>query len=287
MFAFFRFVFLFILTVFVLVVGSSWLGITYLAPKYVTGTLHRATQFPAESSPFSFNPFKPSLSLETFVVFNSPDFMDEAFLDISSARVVLDPSASRDHQLVLDEVHLALRTLTIVRNSEGDVNAKVFSDRALNLAKDISDSFNDIRNRLGPPAQDEVALKTLIKTCHLSLDKVVVIDYKDRSDPYVRTFDLGFDLEVHDVEDLSVVIAPLVKELNSVVGAVVVDAVLYSINRLSLGLFSGELFGQAGKVVEGVSSAGGKVVKGAAQAGGKVLQGTGKIFKGLLGGGDK
>lgn len=215
--AFFRFIFVFIFGLTLLVIGSAWLGVSFLIPKTLTKLVYEVTGFPAKSSAIVFNPLRPSLGLSSLKISNSKEFETaSAFLEVSNAVLVFDPSIYREGTLLVDSVSVVVEQLTCVENSDAIVNFEVFSARGYPLVKALNGYLTEVLAPLNfgstrSPSGEE-GIKLSIKTCRVVLNRVTFVKYDSDQVAQSEDFDVHLDVELYDVEDLASVIAEVLSK---------------------------------------------------------------------------
>ena len=108
---------LFILAVVLVVIAV--LSVDPLLKALTEKHIRNATGMDAEIGRFSLGLIEPTVTIQNFKLYNSPDFGGTPFLDLPEIHVEYDPLALSKHELHLTLLRFNLGELDVVKNEAG------------------------------------------------------------------------------------------------------------------------------------------------------------------------
>jgi hypothetical protein len=186
-----------------------------LLPAALTGFVRARTGFAMEIQTLYVNPFTGRLALRGLAVTNPPTFPNPAFAEVREVRVDWQVSSMFGQRLVIDDAVIDVTGVTLVKDSQGAINAWLFQERLANAPAG--------RPATGPAGSPAAANNRppefLIKRLQLRCDRLVIADYS-RGQPAVRELALNFNHTYENVTSATQLAAPLGDLLAPVAGAV-------------------------------------------------------------------
>ncbi|MGC4072138.1 MAG: hypothetical protein QM760_06400 [Nibricoccus sp.] len=223
------------LIIFVAIVISAWI---FFLPPILTSTLEKRTGFSVKVDRLAIDPFRNRVEFSGLVITNPASFARPEFVEVRSfhARAQLDTFFT--DRLVIDDGEIDVANVSLIRNSEGTINAALFSERLLNARKPKGkpkppEDANAAKPGqpkppappkpapAAPPAPPQTPEKTfLIKRLVVRFEKMIVEDYTGTK-PVSREYTLNF---AHTYENVintdQFVIGPFMKGFTAVGSAI-------------------------------------------------------------------
>jgi hypothetical protein len=120
------------LVVFAAIVVAAWI---YFLPQILTSTLEKRTGFSVKVDSLAIDPFRNRVQFTGLVVTNPSSFARPEFVEVRSFRATAQLDTFFTDRLVIDDGEIDVARVALIRNSEGTLNAALFSDRLLNVRK--------------------------------------------------------------------------------------------------------------------------------------------------------
>jgi uncharacterized protein involved in outer membrane biogenesis len=173
--------------IFLLVVAIIILVLTLnsILKELISRRIRNATGVDAEIGKFSFQVFTPTVTFESFKLYNPPDFGGTPFLDIPELHIEYDRAALRKHQLHITLLRLKLAELDVVKNQAGETN--LISLLAAAKIKKAGDGAKAFAQQTGFEFMG-------IDVLNISIGKAKLIDLKDQRQD--RTLEIDLDNQV-------------------------------------------------------------------------------------------
>jgi|GEM_PF-374540 hypothetical protein len=120
------------LLIFAAIVVAAWV---YFLPPILTSTLEKRTGFSVKVEKLSIDPFRNRVEFTGLVITNPPSFSRPDFVEVRSFHAMAQLDTFFTDRLVIDDGEIDVARVALIRNSEGTINAALFSDRLLNARK--------------------------------------------------------------------------------------------------------------------------------------------------------
>jgi hypothetical protein len=120
------------LIVFTAIVVAAWI---YFLPSILTSTLEKRTGFSVKVDKLSIDPFRNRVQFSGLVISNPSSFARAEFVEVRSFRANAQLDTFFTDRLVIDDGEIDVARVALIRNSEGTLNAALFSERLLNARK--------------------------------------------------------------------------------------------------------------------------------------------------------
>ena len=166
-------------------------------PTVVMAQIRARTGFEASVASLSCNAFTGRLAVRGLVVSNPPSFPVNDFVELRDFSAAADVWSLFSDRLVLDEVTVDFRRITLVRRADGRSNAEVFQQNLLGLAVAPA----------GAPRPGAPARKFLIRRLALRFDQLVLADHTGAK-PAVQEVNLALDQHYENVTDSKQLLVP-------------------------------------------------------------------------------
>jgi uncharacterized protein involved in outer membrane biogenesis len=226
---------LFIVVLFVL--GA--IGWVFLLPRVVVSQIHSKTGFKVTVDHMVVNPLTANVSIKGMVLKNPEDWPEDNFVDLREFRAEANLGSLFSDRMVANEVVIDVAQCTLVKNKNGQFNAKAFSD-----ALSGTDSA-------AKPKTTEKKKAFLIKHLVLKFDTLVYSDYSVAK-PTSKKYDLKLNRELRDVDSVAKIVNPIT---TASIG-VLADALNSALNN------NPNLLKDAASALQGVSKKTGEKLKG-------------------------
>jgi hypothetical protein len=129
------------------VLTAAWI---YFLPVILTSTLQKRTGFNVRVTELHFNPFNAKVDLTGFVITNPESFPRPEFIEISSFSANAKLKTLFSDRPEFDYAWIEIACVAFVRNADGVLNAKLFSDRLNPAPPMTSDEKADFLKKLKP-----------------------------------------------------------------------------------------------------------------------------------------
>lgn len=187
-----------LLAVLVVVGAVGALSWMIFLPVAVTAQLRSRTGFGARVASLSCNVFTGRVTVRGLVVSNPGSFPTGDFVVLREFSLEADVGSLFSDRIVLDELTLDVRRVTLVRRADGKSNAEVFQDELLGAPGTAG----------GPrPAGATPARKFLIRRLSLRFDQLVIADHTGGKTAG-QEFGLGLDQRYENVTDGKQLLVP-------------------------------------------------------------------------------
>ena len=220
------------LVIFVAIVVCAWV---FFLPPILTSTLEKRTGFIVKVKSLAIDPFRNRVEFSGLVITNPASFARPEFVEVRSFKAHAQLDTFFTDRLVIDDGEIDVAKVALIRNSEGTINAALFSERLLNARKPKGkpkppeDPKATKPGQPKPPApkppapkeRTELPEKTfLIKRLVVRFEKMIVEDYTGTK-PVTREYTLNF---AHTYENIinpdQFVIGPFMKGFTAVGSAI-------------------------------------------------------------------
>lgn len=223
--------------VFLFVLGAVvWV---FLLPRIVVSQIHSKTGFKVAVDHLSVNPFTAKILIKGMVLKNPDGWPEESFVDLREFKADANLGSLFSDRMVADEVVIDVAQCTLVKNKDGQFNAKAFSN---GLGGGDSAS--------APKTQGKKK-DFLIKHLVLKFDTLVYADHSGAK-PISKKYDLKLNRELRDVDSVAKIINPIT---TASIG-VLADALNSAFNG------NPDLLRDAASAIQGVSKKTGEKLKG-------------------------
>lgn len=179
----------------VLAVLGSILWIVLL-PSLVASTVRARTGFAVRVDKLFVNPFTANAHMSGLVLRNPEGWPETDFVDLRQFRADVDLLPLLGNKFVADEIVVDVAQLTLVRNSDGRLNAMV-----------LKDGLTGGQAAGQPPAPGGKAPEFLIRHLVLKFDKLVYADYSGNQ-PVVKDYNLNLQRDLTNVDSVTKIISP-------------------------------------------------------------------------------
>lgn len=183
---------LFRLMLFLAFIGAAF-GLAWMLflPSVFCGRLRNRTGFDAEVASLAVNPFTGRIVLRGLVVTNPPTFPTPEFLQVSNFEAGIDLWTLFRDTLVINDLTVDVRQLTLLKRSDGRTNADIFCE---NLA-----------DRVPSPAATKS--RWLIRRLQLRFDTLTLADHSERK-PQIRDYTINLHLRFIAISDVTQLLVP-------------------------------------------------------------------------------
>ena len=120
------------LVIFVAIVIAAWV---FFLPPLLTSTLEKRTGFTVKVKSLAIDPFRNRVQFSGLVIANPSSFARPDFVEVRSFRAQAQLDTFFTDRLVIDDGEIDVANVALIRNSEGTINAALFSERLLNARK--------------------------------------------------------------------------------------------------------------------------------------------------------
>lgn len=165
-------------------------------PKVVASQIQSKTGFAVAVDHLSVNPFTANVSIRGLVLKNPAGWPTDAFLDLREFKADAKLTSLFSDRMTANEVVLDIARFTLVKNQQGVLNAKAFSDAIMSGGSEPA------------PKSEGPAKKFLIKHLVLKFDQLVYADHSG-AQPSVKEYDLHLQRDLQDVDSVAKIINPI------------------------------------------------------------------------------
>lgn len=183
-------------------------------PLVFTSQVRARTGFDVRVESLSCNAFTGRLSVRGLVLINPPSFPVGDFVELREFSTVADAWTLWSEKLVLDQLTLDVRRVTLVRRPDGRSNAELFQQNLLGLPAPTATSLIPVgRTPPAPPlstppaASKTLERKFLIRRLALRFERLAVVDHSGAK-PVTQEFALGLDQRYENVTDSKQLLVP-------------------------------------------------------------------------------
>jgi hypothetical protein len=220
------------LIIFVAIVVTAWI---FFLPPILTSTLEKRTGFTVKVKSLAIDPFRNRVEFSGLAISNPSSFARPEFVEVRSFRARAQLDTFFTDRLVIDDGEIDVANVALIRNSEGTINAALFSERLLNARKPKGKPKPPEDPKAAKPGQPKPPVppkpaptepavlpeKTfLIKRLVVRFEKMIVEDYTGTK-PVTREYTLNF---AHTYENVintdQFVIGPFMKGFTAVGSAI-------------------------------------------------------------------
>ena len=198
------------------IVAALFLLLNLFTPEIASRYLNFKTGFKTQIEEFSIGPFSQRIDLENFEVRNPTNtFPDADFLKVEQFILKTHPSNLNPRKtIIIDEMIIDVELLAYVQNTQGQVNFDAF------IAP-----FHKQQSTTEETEETEETKRSsfLIRRLVVRIDTIKKVDYASGS-LQVQNFNVGIDREYQDVQNLSVVFQPLIRDLEPLGASFVMDS---------------------------------------------------------------
>jgi len=200
---------------------------------------------------------------------NSSEFPVPDFVEFNEFKAAVEPRSLLADRIVVDEVVVDLKNVTIVKKADGTYNAKAFAD-ALKAAIPANQSAA-AQQKPGASGSSKVP-PFIIKTLTVKIGTVDYCDYSSGSGS-PKVYNINYSRTFTDVTDVKTVATAMAKDFAGFGMTFMADMIVSTLTNFNtyLDLANGVLNG-AGQVGGKVLDVGQGVVNGAAKGAGGLLK---------------
>ena len=257
-----------VVVVAVVVVGSVMLVDHYAAD--IAGSFLKAkTGFGLTYATQDVTLFKGLVDFQGLKLTNSNQFPVPDFVEINEFKTAVEPRSLLADRIVVDEVVVDLKSVTIVKTADGMYNAKAFAD-ALKAAIPASQSAS-AQQKPGASGSSKVP-PFIIKTLTVKIGTVNYCDYSSGSGS-PKVYHINYSRTFTDVTDVKSVAIAMAKDFEGFGMEFMANMIVSTLTNFNtyLDLANGVLNG-AGQVGGKVLDMGQGVINGAAKGTGGLLK---------------
>lgn len=198
---------LFVLSI---VLGAALaLGWMMFLPAIVTTQIRARTGFDVKVASLACNAFTGRLTVRGLVLSNPGSFPMGDFVELREFALEADVGSLVSERLVLDELRLDVRKVTLVRRADGRSNAEVFQQNLFGASQATPAATGEPTAGAPPrpvaPAGPE--RKFLIRRLTLRFEQLVLADHSEAK-PAVQEYKLGLDQRYENVTDTRQLLVP-------------------------------------------------------------------------------
>ena len=186
---------------FFLVVAIAW--VLWL-PDWVVSRIQSKTGFTVKVDQLSVNPFTAKVAIKGAVLKNPAGWPVQDFLDLREFRAEAELGSLFTNRYVANEVVIDVARCTMVKNSQGVMNATVFSNAL---------GGGSSTNTAGEKGEKKAFL---IKHLVLKFDALVYADYS-KAKPAVKEYRVNINRELRDVDSVAKIVNPIANASISVI----------------------------------------------------------------------
>ena len=181
----------------VILFGIAAVAWVLFLPRLVVWQIHSKTGFNVTVDHLSVNPFTANVSIKGMVLKNPEGWPVENFIDLREFKIDANLLSLFSDRIVANEAILDVARCTLVKNQQGTLNAKAFSDALNNGPATAGESK--------PKAKQK---EFLIKHLVLKFDTLV---YADNSGPKPTTkeYNLNLNRDLQDVDSVAKIVNPI------------------------------------------------------------------------------
>ncbi len=193
-----------------IVLGAALaLGWMMFLPTIVTSQIRARTGFDVKVASLSCNAFTGRWALRGLVLSNPGSFPVGDFVELREFSAEAEVWSLVSERLVLDELRLDVRKVTLVRRADGRSNAEVFRQNLFGAPTTVPAVAGEPTAGATPPpaATAGPARKFLVRRLTLRFDQLVLADYSEAK-PAVQEFNLGLDQRYENVTDAKQLLVP-------------------------------------------------------------------------------
>ena len=129
------------------VLTAAWV---YFLPAILTSTLQKRTGFNVKVTALHFNPFNAKVDLTGFVITNPESFPRPEFIEVTSFNANAQMKTLFSDRPEFDYAWIEIAYVAFVRNSDGVLNTKLFSDRLSPPPPATAEEKADLLTKLKP-----------------------------------------------------------------------------------------------------------------------------------------
>lgn len=156
------------------VVALAWM---LFLPAVIVAQIRERSGFEVSVTGLSCNAFTGQLAIRGMILDNPPSFPVSDFLDLRNFSVSADVWTLWDDRIVIDDLALDVRKITLVRRADGRSNAEVFSGNLFGGLTQTADSRGTGASSKTGFAPVPNSRKFLLRRFALRFDSLVVADY--------------------------------------------------------------------------------------------------------------
>ncbi|MCX6956299.1 MAG: hypothetical protein NTV51_29545 [Verrucomicrobia bacterium] len=193
----------------VVLAAAGALAWMLLLPVVVTSRIRARTGFEVRVASLSCNAFTGRLVVRGLVLANPPSFPVGDFVELREFSTAGDAWALWSDRLVIDDLTLDVRKVTLVRRPDGRSNAEVFQEKLLGGPGAPTAGTVTTPAPPGPerPLPTAAGRKFLIRRFALRFDRLATVDYSGVS-PVTHEFALGVDQRYENLTDPKQLLVP-------------------------------------------------------------------------------
>ena len=208
-------------------------------PRLVVSQIQSKTGFKVTVDHLSVNPLTANVAIKGMILKNPEGWPEENFVDLREFKADAKLGSLFSDRLLADEVVIDVAKCTVVKNKDGQFNAKVFSA-----------GFGGTGSS-GEPKKQGKKREFLIKHLVLKFDTLVYADYTGAK-PTSKKYDLNLNRDLQDVDSVAKIVNPIT---TASIG-VLTDAIAEALNGKT------DLLKDASSAIQGVGKKTGEKLKG-------------------------
>ncbi|HUJ45212.1 MAG TPA: hypothetical protein VLW52_16575 [Opitutaceae bacterium] len=192
------------------------LGWILLLPSALSRFVRERTGFGVECQTLYLNPFAATVALRGLTITNPPGFPRKDFIDLRGFRARARLFSLFGRRPVIDEAVVDVAGITLVKDAQGVINARVFQQGWTGSSRGQASSSSEAGRRR----------EFLVRRLQIRCDRLVIADYSKRT-PDVREFDLNLSRTYENVtcpKDLAAPLADVLAPVAGVIGGVLPEA---------------------------------------------------------------
>jgi len=227
---------LLILVVLFVLAAMAWI---FVLPRIVVSQIHAKTGFNVTVDHLSVNPLTAKIAIRGMLLKNPDGWPEEKFVDLREFRADGNLGSLFSERMIINEMVIDVAQCTLVKNKDGQYNAKVFSNGF--------SSSGPTEKPKEPGKKKDFLIKHLV----LKFDTLVYADYSGGK-PLTKKYDLNLNRDLHDVDS----VAKIVNPITTASLGVLTDAITGALNGNS------NLLKDAASAIQGVGKKTGEKLKG-------------------------
>ena len=212
-------IFLFILVILLITLGT----VNFWLPSTVNKLIRKYSGFSSKIEKSACRPLKGRVDLTNFEIENqTPGFSDKRFLSINKFVADVDVSSLiKGNEAIAEEIIIDINNIAVIKSAGNEYNFQVFADNVKNntASSDKKTSKNNDKS------DSSKSKKFFIKKLKFALGSV---DYVDESSNSQKTYNINYEYEFIDVDNVDVIKKQLISDLKKYGLEFVIDYILSS-----------------------------------------------------------
>lgn len=264
----FSLLFSLVILVVLLAVGSV-LVVDHYAADLAGAIVKEKTGFGLTYATQEVNLFKGQVDFQGLKLTNANAFPVPDFVEFNEFKTAVEPRSLLGDRIVVEEVVVDLKNVTIVKTADGTYNAKAFAD-ALKAAIPATQSAS-AQAKPGASGSSKVP-PFIIKTLTVKISTVNYCDYSSGSGS-PRVYHINYSRTFTDVTDIKSVAMAMAQDFAGFGMTFMADMIVSTLTNFNTYLdLANDIFKGAGQIGGKVLDVGQGVINGAAKGAGGLLK---------------